>query len=105
MLHPGADVPLALLSYATAEYCLYIFYFLGSEGGHGTVLPLPYASGPHILNIATCHDCIFCCEILYLFAIYNLGLRGLQFCLNIYGDCAAENEIAFNCKKTTGVLL
>jgi len=27
--------PLPPLSYATAEYCLYTFLFLGSEGGHG----------------------------------------------------------------------
>jgi len=32
--------PLPPLRYATAEYCLYIFLFLGSEGGHGTVPPL-----------------------------------------------------------------
>jgi len=31
--------PSPLLSYATAEYCLYIFLFLGSEAGHGTVPP------------------------------------------------------------------
>jgi len=29
--------PLPPLSYATSEYCLYIFLFLGSEGGHSTV--------------------------------------------------------------------
>ena len=28
----------------TAEYCLYIFLFLGSEGGHDTAAPPPYAS-------------------------------------------------------------
>jgi len=28
------------LTVYTAEYCLYIFLFLGSEGGHGTVPPL-----------------------------------------------------------------
>jgi len=32
--------PLPPLNYATAENCLYIFLFLGSEGGHGTVIPL-----------------------------------------------------------------
>jgi len=35
--------PLPPLSYTTAEYCLYIFLFLGSEGGHGTLRTLVYA--------------------------------------------------------------
>jgi len=36
--------PLPPLSYATAEYCLYIFLFLGSEGGPWHSGPPPYAS-------------------------------------------------------------
>ena len=32
------------LSYATAECSLYVFLFLRSEGGHGSVPPPPYAS-------------------------------------------------------------
>jgi len=42
MLRPGADAP---LSYATAEYCLYIFLFLESEGGAWHSGPPPHASG------------------------------------------------------------
>ena len=36
--------PCPPLSYATDEYCLDIFLFLGSEGVHGTVPPPPYAT-------------------------------------------------------------
>ena len=37
----------------------------------------------HILhNIAICHGCIFCCEILYLFATYSLSLENSSvFCI------------------------
>jgi len=45
MLRPGAHVPLSPLSYATAECCLHIFLFLGSEGGGMAQCPPPYASG------------------------------------------------------------
>ena len=31
MLRPGADVTPSPLSYATAEYCLHIFLYFGSE--------------------------------------------------------------------------
>jgi len=37
--------PLPPLSNATAEYCLHIFLFLGSEGAWHSGPPPPYASG------------------------------------------------------------
>ena len=36
--------------------------------------------------------------------VFSPSISGLQCLLNIYGDYAAEHEIIFNCKKTTGVL-
>ena len=41
--------PLPPLSYATAEYCLYIFLFLGSEGGGMAQCPPPYASADNAI--------------------------------------------------------
>jgi len=37
--------PLPILSYATAEYCLYFFFIFRVWGGHSS--PPPYASGCH----------------------------------------------------------
>jgi len=40
-----------ILTVYTAEYCMYIFLVLGSEEGHGTVAPPPYASDWYTLSL------------------------------------------------------
>jgi len=78
--------PLSPLSYNTAEYCLCIFLFLGSEGGPLHSAPPPYASACRLLKKSV--------------RLFRADNKRTQLCLQI--DLSEENRNHFTHRSHRG---